>query len=351
METSILVVGSDEFRSTLPEQIHDGTFKIEVAANFNEAQSWLEVRQPDILMVQASLDGALELCRWLKQQTKLIWSYCILLEDRLQIIPERSLASWNREFELTAAVLEESADAYVWLVQGEGIEDYLIPSHRLLLAQIQVGLRKVKKYRDLMQTNAVLSALMLADPLTQLNNRRALEWNLPRQIHSSRTNETPLSLIMIDVDYFKAINDNYGHLVGDRVLQVLCARLQNNLRTQDTAYRYGGEEFVILLRNTDAQEALAVARRLRSLVSDQQFAIDKTQGIVVTISLGAACLRQSDDAKGVNLLARADEYLLQAKASGRNCVMSDEEQCDASKEPNFPRAVRTRRLHFGDAVQ
>ena len=66
------MVGSDEFRSTLPEQIHDGTFKIEVATNVNEAQSWLEVRSPDVLMVQASLDGALEFCRWLKQQTKLL---------------------------------------------------------------------------------------------------------------------------------------------------------------------------------------------------------------------------------------------------------------------------------------
>ena len=156
---------------------------------------------------------------------------------------------------------------------------------------------------------------------------------------------------MLDVDYFKVINDNYGHLVGDRVLQVLCARLRNNLRIQDAAFRYGGEEFVILLHNTDAQEALAVARRLRSLVSEQPFAIDKTQGIVVTISIGAACLRQSDDAKGVNLLARADKYLLQAKVGGRNCVMGDEERCDTSKETTNPRAVRTRRSHFGDTVQ
>ena len=161
------MVGSDEFRSTLPEQIHDGTFKIEVAANVNEAQSWLEtVKPPDVLMVQASLDGAFELCRWLKQQTKLIWIYCILLEDRLQIIPERSLASWNREFELTAAALEESADAYVWLVQGEGIEDYLIPSHRLLLGTSRQKIipTSVPDYRKYQQTICQDSVDLLAPP-------------------------------------------------------------------------------------------------------------------------------------------------------------------------------------------
>jgi len=77
-----------------------------------------------------------------------------------------------------------------------------------------------------------------------------------------------------DVDYFKAINDTYGHLVGDRILQLLCARLRHSLRSQDTAY--GGEEFVIVLRNTDCQEALPIARRLGRLVSAQPFSIDNT---------------------------------------------------------------------------
>jgi two-component system cell cycle response regulator len=326
METLILVVGSDEFLATLPEQIRDGIFTVEVAANSDEARSWIEVRPPDVLMVQASLDGSLELCRWLKQQTQLTWIYCILLEDRPQIIPERSPASWNWEFEITAAALEESADAYVWLLQGEATdENQLTPSHRLLLAQIQVGFRKVKKYRELMQTNYVLSTLALVDPLTKLNNRRALEWYLPRQIRSSRTQETPLSLIVLDVDYFKVINDTYGHLVGDCILQLLCARLRHNLRFQDTAFRYGGEEFVIIMRNTDCQEALGVARRLGRLVSDQPFSIDNTLTINVTISLGVDSLRQSDDAEGVNLLARADQYLLQSKAAGRNRIMGCED--------------------------
>ena len=355
METSILIVGSDEFLATLPHQIRDGTaFTVEVAANSNEAWSCIEVRPPDILMVQASLDGSLELCGWLKQQTKLTWIYCILLEDRPQIILERSPASWNWEFETTAAALEESADAYVCLLPGEATsQNHLTPSHRLLLAQIQVGFRKVKQYRGLMQTTYALSTLALTDPLTELNNRRALEWYLPRQVRSNRSHGTPLSLIVLDVDYFKAINDTYGHLVGDRILQLLCARLRHNLRSQDIAFRYGGEEFVIVLRITDCQEALAVARRVGHLVSDQPFSIDNTLAINVTISLGVASLQRSDDAEGVNLLARADRYLLQAKAAGRNCAMGGSDQsCDTSEAESISaKPLTSRRWHCGDAAQ
>lgn len=327
METSILVVGSDDFLATLPDQIRNGTaFTLEVAANVNEARSTIAVRPPDVLIVQASEDGSLELCRWLKQQTKLIWIYCILLEDRPQIIAARSRESWNWELEITARALEESADAYLWLPQEEGTTQHsLTATHRLLLAQLQVGLRKVQKYRDLMHSNDLLSAIALADPLTELNNRRALELDLPRQIRSSRSQATPLSLILLDVDYFKDVNDNYGHLVGDRVLRLLSARIRHSLRFQDTPFRYGGEEFVIVLSNTNCAEALLVAHRLSHLVSDRPFSIDNTLAINMTISLGVACLQPQDDEQGVNLLDRADQYLLQAKAAGRNCVMGCED--------------------------
>lgn len=322
MDSSILVVGSYDFLATLPNQIRDGII-LEVAANINEARYLIEIRPPNILVMQASIEGSLEFCRWLRQQTQLTWIYCLLLEDRSEVIAQRNCSSWDWELEVTAAALEESADAYIWLPDED--TDRLQPCHRLLLAQIQVALRKVKKYRDLMQTNNRLSEIALVDSLTQLNNRRALEWDLPRQILSSRTNGTSLSLMMLDVDYFKAVNDTYGHLVGDRILQVLCARLLHNLRSQDTPFRYGGEEFVILLPNTQCQEALLVARRINRLIGNQPFSIDKTLAIKVTISLGVSCLLPTDNAEGFELLDRADRYLLQAKAFGRNCAISCED--------------------------
>jgi len=322
MHSSILTVGGQDFFDKLPYQIRHGTdFTVEFAINVNEAQNWIEVRPPDILLVQAGLEQSLDLCQWLKRQAPLSWIYCILVEDRVQLIEERKRANWDWEFDATATALEEAADAYIWLPDDLNL-DQLQPITRLLLAHIQVGLRKVKKYRDLIQKNDVLSMIAYIDALTELNNRRALESNLVRQIRTSRNYKIPLSILMLDVDYFKVVNDTYGHLIGDRILKLLSSRLRYNLRSHDIPFRYGGEEFVILLHNTNCQDALVVARRLQHIVSEQPFVIDNNLAIPITISIGTSCLRASDDPEGVQMLARADEYLLQAKAAGRDCIVN-----------------------------
>lgn len=335
MNNSILVVGSNEFYQALPEQIRDGrSFIVEVANNVDEASSWVEIRPPDILLVQASLDDSQEFCLWLKEQVTSSWLYCILLEDRAENIAQNLVSS---SWELEAAALEESADAYVWFGLSAGFEAQMDVTHRLILAHIQAGVRKIKKYRELLEKNNLLSAIALADPLTELNNRRALDWNLPERIATSRSHDTPLSLMILDVDRFKAVNDTYGHLVGDRILQLLSSRLRHNLRFQDTLFRYGGEEFVIILSNSDCEEALFVANRLCSIIREQTFAISSTLTIDMTISIGASCLQNLDDERGVSLLDRADRYLLQAKAAGRDRVMGCEERyCLESKAEYIP---------------
>ncbi|MEH2150594.1 GGDEF domain-containing protein [Nostoc sp.] len=324
MNISILVFGKKNFIATLPDQIRYATaFSVEVMDNLNQAVSRIKITPPDIILVQASLDGSMELCAWLKDQTKLSWIYCILFEDRSQQLTDRN-KGWHRELEMSAAALKQGADAYIWHLIEEKTDHSLAEltaNHGLILAQLTVGLRKAHKYRDLIRTNDMLSAIALADSLTELNNRRALEWDLPRQIQRARTQKTSLSLIILDVDHFKKVNDTHGHLVGDRILQVLCQRLRHNLRCQDTAFRYGGEEFVILLANTSDDEALLVARRLNRVVSDEPFALNNKLTINITISLGTASLRSEDDEQGESLLHRADQCLLQAKTSGRNRVI------------------------------
>ncbi|NEU71496.1 diguanylate cyclase [Hassallia byssoidea VB512170] len=322
MNISILVFGSDKFLASLPDQIRDATaFSVEVIANLNQAVSRIQNTPPDIILVQASLNASTELCCWLKDQTKLSWIYCILFEDRPEILSQRN---WEWDLEMTSTALKQGADAYIWQITEEKRDQKsaLSANNRLILAQLTVGLRKAQKYRDMMQENDVLSAIALADSLTQMNNRRALEWDLPRQIQKSRNQNNPLSLIILDVDFFKKVNDTYGHLVGDRLLQLLSARLRNNLRFQDTAFRYGGEEFVIILANTTGEEALLVARRLNRIVNQEPFKINNQVTINLTISLGTASLRDEDDANGMSMLDRADKYLLQAKATGRNRVIS-----------------------------
>jgi diguanylate cyclase (GGDEF)-like protein len=324
MNISILVFGKNNFIATLPDQIRYATaFSVEDMDNLNQAVSRIRTMPPDIILVQASLDGSMELCSWLKDQTKLSWIYCILFEDRSQQLTDRN-KGWHRELEMSAAALKQGADAYIWHLIDEKTDHNLAEltaNHGLILAQLTVGLRKAQKYRDLIRTNDMLSAIALADSLTELNNRRALEWDLPRQIKKARTERTSLSLIILDVDHFKKVNDTHGHLVGDRLLQVLCQRLRHNLRCQDTAFRYGGEEFVILLANTNDEEALLVARRLNRVVSDEPFALSNKLTINITISLGTASLQADDDEQGESLLNRADQCLLQAKNTGRNRVI------------------------------
>ncbi|MBD2605504.1 diguanylate cyclase [Scytonema hofmannii FACHB-248] len=322
MNISILVFGSDKFLANLPDQIRDATvFSVEVIANLNQAVSRIQITPPDIMLVQASLNASTELCCWLKDQTKLSSIYCILFEDRLELISQRN---WEWDLEKTSTALKQGADAYIWQIPEEKRDrnSALSANNRLILAQLTVGLRKAQKYRDMIKKNDVLSAIALADSLTQMNNRRALDLDLPRQIQKARNHNNPLSLIILDVDFFKKVNDTYGHLVGDRILQLLSARLRNNLRFEDTPFRYGGEEFVIILPNTTGEDALLVARRLNRIVNQEPFTIDNQVTINVTISLGTASLQDEDDEDGISMLNRADKYLLQAKATGRNRAIS-----------------------------
>lgn len=317
MDASILLVGSDDFQSFYLEYIRDlATFTVEVAANPFEAVPLIQAQQPDLLLIQATQSDSLDLCRQVKAQNRLAWIYCILLNDH----PQDLTLHFKQEVE----ALKTGADAYLWLpmiATDTAVTMEQQTYGQLLQAQILAGLRRVQNHRELMRANDVLSAIALSDPLTELNNRRAFEWELPRQIQNARNRHLPISLIMLDVDYFKSINDTYGHLVGDSVLKLLSARLRYNLRFYDTPFRYGGEEFVVILSDTGHQEAFRITRRLCQLISEQPFAIDEHLDLSITVSAGVATLNPDDDSKGTSLLHRADQRLLKAKAQGRNQVI------------------------------
>jgi two-component system, cell cycle response regulator len=327
IDASVLVVGSELFLTTIANQIcHTISGPVEVSSNIDEVIPLLQSKQPAILILQATQLGSSKLCHQIKEQTQLGWIYCILVNDRFELDGKEPSPEPLQELIAYAQALENGADAYLKIPLGGAKDTALtLEESRLLKAQIQAGVRGVKFYQEIIRTNDVLSTMALADPLTELSNRRAMEWELPRQIQNAHLHSTPLSLIMLDVDYFKSVNDTYGHQIGDRVLQLLTARLQHNLRLQDTLFRYGGEEFVVILSQTNAREALIVARRLRTLIAHKPFNIDGTLALEITISLGVASLKASDDTKGESLLRRADHNLLRAKSSGRNQVFSEEE--------------------------
>lgn len=158
------------------------------------------------------------------------------------------------------------------------------------------------------------------DPLTGAGNRVALDKTLSREIELAKRHEQPLSLLMLDLDHFKEVNDNFGHSMGDQVLKTTVATITECIRQTDMCFRYGGEEFLILLSNADQSGALRIAERVRMAIDNQIFQSDKGS-FSISASIGSASMEPCDDS--TVLVQRADSALYMAKASGRNRVISD----------------------------
>ena len=168
---------------------------------------------------------------------------------------------------------------------------------------------------ELAAANRELEVLAVTDPLTGLNNRARLDESLAAEVDRSLRYGDELSVALIDIDHFKAVNDTYGHLVGDAVLVTLAGILVRSVRVTDTVGRWGGEEFLIVLPNTGAQAGRFVAEDLRAAVESEQF----DHRAPVTISAGVATFIVGESAD--DLVARADEALYLAKDAGRNLVV------------------------------
>ncbi|VAW87300.1 diguanylate cyclase (GGDEF domain) [hydrothermal vent metagenome] len=157
----------------------------------------------------------------------------------------------------------------------------------------------------------------LKDPLTGINNRAAMDASLIREVDLARRHETPLSLIALDLDHFKKVNDTLGHDAGDQVLRQVVNTLLDTIRVSDMVFRFGGEEFVVLLTNTNKKGAMQLAQRIRKQVEINAIELDEKK-LFITASLGTACLSVNDSEK--SLFLKTDKALYKAKAAGRNCV-------------------------------
>ncbi|WP_263145553.1 GGDEF domain-containing protein [Pseudomonas sp. RIT-PI-AD] len=177
-----------------------------------------------------------------------------------------------------------------------------------LLASLLFPLRNALLYRA-----ALRSALR--DPLTDTGNRIAMDQALQREVDIARRNLLPLSVLMLDIDHFKSINDRFGHGAGDEVLKTIASALKASLRNVDMVFRYGGEEFLVLLSNTTPEAAALVGERLRLAVEELQHLV-QGHAIELSISLGCATLLPAETLE--SLLRRADNALYTAKRGGRN---------------------------------
>ncbi len=188
------------------------------------------------------------------------------------------------------------------------------PNESLLLEYLLCGL--VYPLRNALMYKRALTAA-LKDPLTGVNNRSALNAALVRETELARRHGTPLSIIMMDIDFFKQVNDRYGHLAGDFVLRSIADAITNCTRRSDIIFRSGGEEFLIVLSNTDGKGARLLAERVRRTIASGDYRYGDHQ-ILVTASFGVACYTTGESSD--ELLEKADRALYDAKADGRNCV-------------------------------
>ena len=216
--------------------------------------------------------------------------------------------------------------------QFNGMRAQLNEIHARLQSKIELADAKLRETNsqlmnqsdELRRMNEELKRLSITDALTGLSNRRYLEARLEEEIKRSHRNGSPMSFMMIDVDEFKPYNDNFGHTEGDRALQIVARCLRETLRGADVAVRYGGEEFSILLPQTNIKEAFLTAERVRQRVEQTEFPNRK-----VTVSIGVAACPPKCTLTG--LVSSADKALYEAKRAGRNCVKVFEEEDD---DPN-----------------
>lgn len=175
-----------------------------------------------------------------------------------------------------------------------------------------------QRTEELETANRKLERMSVTDDLTGLHNKRYLQQTLVTEVDRARRERTPLAVMMLDIDYFKQINDSHGHLVGDDCLCEVARTLQGEIRrTSDLVARYGGEEFCIVLPNTDTPGATELGERVRRAVEELQFSVDG-ESVPITVSIGLAVERPSEGVSGERLVQIADDALYQAKRHGRN---------------------------------
>ena len=254
----------------------------------------------ELVIVSSALDNydPLRLCSQLRSL------------DRTRFIPMLVVAEQGEE-ELVNRALEL------------GVNDYLLrpldPNE--LVARSVTQIRR-KRYTDRLRASLTESVeFAVTDALTGLNNRRYLDTHLATLVDRSHRRGRPLSVLITDIDHFKAFNDTHGHEGGDDVLREFSRRIRGAVRGADLACRFGGEEFVVVMPDTPAETAAHVAERVRDAVAGTPFKVSATGALVqVTTSVGIATL-EKDEENAETLLRRADKALYRAKNEGRNRVV------------------------------
>jgi two-component system, cell cycle response regulator len=290
---NILVVDDDpEIRETITAYLRIAGYNADGSENAEKALSVMKTRKIDVVITDIIMNGmdGLEMTRRIKENY-----------DTDIIVTTGYTGSYSYEEAI-----------------GQGADDFVFKPFKLeeLLLRLQRVLREreLTEERDLMLRQ--LRELAITDGLTRLYNSRHFYHQLENEINRYNRYGHPLSLLLIDIDHFKSYNDRYGHLEGDKILRETAQLIISCLRNLDSAYRYGGEEFTVILPGTDAEAAEHVAQRILAII-EEKFRSSPGKS-VITVSIGLTQYTREDSL--TEFIRRADQAMYMAKDAGRNRI-------------------------------
>lgn len=297
---SLVLVVDDEplLREAISARLRRSGFETVAASSAEEAYEAVHQIHPDAVVLDICMPG--------------ISGFELL--DRLRA---------EEDTRLLPVVLLSALSDTDHIVHGlqRGATDYVVkpPSIPLLVARLNAEIERFEHLRQAEERVRTMEHLALHDELTSLYNRRAINEALETEMLRGRRYERPLSVLMIDLDHFKTINDTYGHGVGDEILRQIARRLTSTLRATDVVGRYGGEEFLAVLPETAAEAAARAAENVRLAVESQPF-LTSAGPLSLTVSIGVAAAVADEPHAPDDLIRQADEALYEAKRAGRNRV-------------------------------
>jgi len=292
-EERVLVLGgSEEARQSLARAVAEAGYGAETVADLGAALAGIE-RSPCalvFLLVGGAATRPLD-----------------LLDRLLQVRPEQAVVvvGPGTDPEFRAGALKRGA--------------YQVLEEPLAAAEVDWVLRNGAERARLLQANAVLRQEAFRDDLTDAYNRRFMERHIEEELERARRYERPFSLLFMDLDHLKSVNDAYGHLCGSKVLMEVAGLVQKHLRRSDKIFRFGGDEFVVTLPETDRRGALKVANRLREAVKEHRFLVSEGAAVQLTASFGLATFPQDGMAPD-QLLRHADQAMYLIKSTSRDGV-------------------------------
>ncbi|SHG77163.1 response regulator receiver modulated diguanylate cyclase [Kaistia soli DSM 19436] len=297
--TILLVEDKDSRRARITQSLVEAGHHVDVETDPQEALFRVIEGTHDLVIVSldlADFDG-LRLCSQIRSL------------ERTRLLPILVIAQSDQTHRLVRGL-------------DLGVNDYLMApiDTNEMLARVRTQVRRHRFMERLRDSAHLTMEMAITDGLTGLHNRRYLERHLAGLVDQASQRQRPLSLLILDIDFFKQVNDTHGHDAGDDVLREFSRRIRRTVRSVDLVCRLGGEEFVVVMPDTDIRDAAMVGERIRERIASQPFLIEGgEEQIAITVSIGLAARTGGGDAQDT-LLRRADDALYKAKREGRNRV-------------------------------